>query len=47
MLYFHKRLQKQGQKDHIRFSHTDIFSVKDEISKLLKSKFPKSSQEIK
>lgn len=45
MLHFHIIPRKQGQKD-IRFSHTAIFSVKGEFSKLLKNKFPEITQEI-
>lgn len=39
---FPLHLKSKGRK--IRFSHTGIFSVKDEFSKLLKSKFPEISE---
>lgn len=38
---------KARTENHIRFSQTDVFSVKDEFSKLLKSKCPEIRQEIK
>lgn len=44
---FPHNASKARTENHIRFSQTDVFSVKDEFSKLLKSKCPEISQEIK